>query len=233
MDHRPIRTYNILLPIWLLVWFPSWLWLILVPANYLVDRLVLSWSLGDMEGKGTFCRENTWRVCVAGFISDFAGSALLLVAIVFLGSQPGANEFAAALTLNPFANIFALLVAVAVIPFLIRILTVPIKYLIPIIIVVCCVGSFSSSYSMYGVIVMFLSGCFAYLLVKNGYPSSPMILSFVLASLLESNMRKAFIISGGSISIFFTRPITLVLMIIFFTFIAVPTVKALLKKKAA
>ena len=99
MDHRPIRTYNILLPIWLLVWFPSWLWLILVPANYLVDRLVLSWSLGDMEGKGTFCRENTWRVCVAGFISDFAGSALLLVAIVFLGSQPGANEFAAALTL--------------------------------------------------------------------------------------------------------------------------------------
>ena len=99
MDHRPIRTYNILLPIWLLVWFPSWLWLILVPANYLVDRLVLSWSLGDMEDKGTFCRENTWRVCVAGFISDFAGSALLLVTMVFLGSMPGANEFAAALTL--------------------------------------------------------------------------------------------------------------------------------------
>ncbi len=115
MDHRPIRTYNILLPIWLMVWFPSWLWLILVPANYLVDRLVLSWSLGDMEDKGTFCRENTWRVCVAGFISDFAGSALLLVAMVFLGSQPGANEFAAALTLNPFANIFALLVTLAAI----------------------------------------------------------------------------------------------------------------------
>jgi len=166
--------------------------------------------------------------------------AVLLGGLMMWGLNPGPllfteqPDFTWGLIASLFvSNIFALLVAVAVIPFLIRILTVPIKYLIPIIIVVCCVGSFSSSYSMYGVIVMFLSGCFAYLLVKNGYPSSPMILSFVLASLLESNMRKAFIISGGSISIFFTRPITLVLMIIFFTFIAVPTVKALLKKKAA
>ena len=115
MDNRPIGPYNILLPIWLRAWFPSWLWLILVPANYLVDRLVLSWSLGDMEDKGTFCRENTWRVCVAGFMSDFTGRAPLLVAMVFLGSMPGVNEFAAALTLNPFANIFALLVTLAAI----------------------------------------------------------------------------------------------------------------------
>ena len=166
--------------------------------------------------------------------------AVLLGGLMMWGLNPGPllfteqPDFTWGLIASLFvSNIFALLVAVAVIPFLIRILTVPIKYLIPIIIVVCCVGSFSSSYSMYGVIVMFLSGCFAYLLVKNGYPSSPMILSFVLASLLESNMRKAFIISGGSISIFFTRPITLVLMIIFFTFIAVPTVKALLKRGKA
>ena len=166
--------------------------------------------------------------------------AVLLGGLMMWGLNPGPllfteqPDFTWGLIASLFiSNIFALLVAVAVIPFLIRILTVPIKYLIPIIIVVCCVGSFSSSYSMYGVIVMFLSGCLGYLLVKNGYPSSPMILSFVLASLLESNMRKAFIISGGSVSIFFTRPITLVLMIIFFTFIAVPTVKALMKRGKA
>ena len=88
----------------------------------------------------------------------------------------------------------------------------------------------SSSYSMYGVIVMFLAGVACYFLVKAGYPSSPMILSFVLAKLLESNMRKAFILSRGSLSIFFTRPITLVLMLIFFTFIGVPLVRSFLKK---
>ena len=92
---------------------------------------------------------------------------------------------------------------------------------------------YSSSYSMYGVLIMFLSGILGYLLVKNDYPTAPMLLSFVLAKLLESNMRKAFIISGGSLGIFFTRPITCVLMLIFLAFICTPVVKAVLKKARA
>ena len=102
--------------------------------------------------------------------------------------------------------------------------------MIPIITTVCVVGSYSSSYSMYGVIVMFLSGVLGYILTKSGFPTAPMLLSFVLAKLLESNMRKAFIISGGSLDIFFTRPITCVLMIIFIIMVCTPTVKAILKK---
>lgn len=128
------------------------------------------------------------------------------------------------------SNIFALVVAIGVIPFLIQILSVPVKYMIPIITTVCVVGSYSSSFSMYGVLVMFLSGVLGYLLVKNDYPTAPMLLSFVLAKLLESNMRKAFIISGGSLNIFFTRPITCVLMLIFLAFVCTPIIKALLKK---
>ena len=163
--------------------------------------------------------------------------AVLLGGLMMWGLNPGPllfqNEpdFTWGLIASLFiSNLFALGVAIAVIPFLIKILSVPIKYLIPIVITVCVVGSYSSSYSMYGVIVMFLAGVACYFLVKAGYPSSPMILSFVLASLLESNMRKAFIISRGSLSIFFTRPITLVLMLVFFTFIGVPLVRSFLKK---
>ena len=44
--------YNVLFPIWLLIFFPSYLWLILIPANYLIDRIVLKWSLWDMPDKG-------------------------------------------------------------------------------------------------------------------------------------------------------------------------------------
>ena len=35
------RLHNVIFPIWLLVWIPSWLWLFLIPANLLVDGLVL------------------------------------------------------------------------------------------------------------------------------------------------------------------------------------------------
>ena len=36
------------------------------------------------------------------------------------------------------------------------------RYMIPIITIVCVVGSYSSSYSMYGVLIMFLSGIDVY-----------------------------------------------------------------------
>ncbi|MFR2694057.1 MAG: tripartite tricarboxylate transporter permease [Enterocloster bolteae] len=143
--------------------------------------------------------------------------AVLLGGLMMWGLNPGPllftnePEFTWGLIASLFlSNIFALVVAIGVIPFLIQILSVPVKYMIPIITIVCVVGSYSSSYSMYGVLIMFLSGILGYLLVKNDYPTAPMLLSFVLAKLLESNMRKAFIISGGSLGIFFARPITCV-----------------------
>ena len=164
--------------------------------------------------------------------------AVLLGGLMMWGLSPGPllftnePEFCWGLIASLFmANIFTLAVAICVIPFLIKILSVPVKYMIPIITVVCMVGAYSTSNSMYGVIVMFISGLVGYLLKKNNFPAAPMLLSFVLSPLLEDNMRKAFIISGGSINIFFTRPITLVLMLIFLGIVGVSVLKPILTKK--
>lgn len=166
--------------------------------------------------------------------------AVLLGGLMMWGLSPGPllfqnePEFCWGLIASLFlANIFTLAVAVCVIPFLIKILSVPVKYMIPIITVVCVVGAYSTSNSMYGVVVMFLSGIVGYLLNKNNFPAAPMLLAFVLAPILENNMRKAFIISGGSLSIFFTRPITCVLMIIFLGIVLVSVLKPRLAKKKA
>ena len=163
--------------------------------------------------------------------------AVLLGGLMMWGLNPGPllftnePEFTWGLIASLFlSNIFTLIVSIGVIPFLIKILSVPVKFMIPIIVTVCVVGSYSSSYSMYGVIVMFLSGVLGYILTKSGFPTAPMLLSFVLAKLLESNMRKAFMISGGSLDIFFTRPITCVLMLIFLAFIFAPVIKAVIRK---
>ncbi len=48
-DRREV-FYNILLPVWLLLFWPTYLWLLLIPANYLIDRFVLKWSLGGVAG---------------------------------------------------------------------------------------------------------------------------------------------------------------------------------------
>lgn len=165
--------------------------------------------------------------------------AVLLGGLMMWGLNPGpllfTNEpqFTWGLISSLFlANLLTLFVAILIIPFLTKIISVPTKYMIPIITVVCVVGAYSTTYSMYGVLVMLASGIISYFLQKNQYPVAPMLLSFVLAPLLESNMRKAFIISGGSLNIFFTRPITLVLMIVFLSIVIVPILRSLLSKKS-
>ena len=80
------KLYNLLLPLWILVLWPSWLWAILIPANYLIDRIVLRWSLGNREDKKLFCRKHTWEICLAGFFGDFVG-ALFLFALLLLGDR--------------------------------------------------------------------------------------------------------------------------------------------------
>lgn len=60
-----------------------------------------------------------------------------------------------------------------------------------------------------------------------------MLLAFVLAPMLEENMRKAFIASRGSLNIFADSPLKLVLLAVFLVLILTPTVKAVRKKLGA
>ncbi|MDD3902823.1 MAG: tripartite tricarboxylate transporter permease [Sphaerochaeta sp.] len=163
--------------------------------------------------------------------------AVLLGGLMMWGLNPGPllfttnPEFAWGLIASLFiANILTLIIALGIIPFLIRILSVPIKLLIPIVSIICLVGSYSTTYSMYGVFVMLISGVFGYIFEKSGYSTAPMLLAFVLAPLLESNMRKAFIISQGSMDIFFDKPIALAFIIVLFLLILFPIVRFLLTK---
>ncbi|MBN2858965.1 MAG: tripartite tricarboxylate transporter permease [Sphaerochaetaceae bacterium] len=163
--------------------------------------------------------------------------AVLLGGLMMWGLNPGPllfstqPDFCWGLISSLFlANLLTLMIALLIIPFLIKILTVPIKLMIPAITVICIVGAYSTSNSMYGVLVMFVSGVLGFVLDRNGYSTAPMLLSFVLAPLLESNMRKAFIISRGSIGIFFDKPISLVLMLILFAIILTPIVRGVVTK---
>lgn len=163
--------------------------------------------------------------------------AVLLGGLMMWGLNPGPllftsqPEFCWGLIASLFlANILTLIIALGIIPFMIKILTVPIKILVPCITVICIVGSYSTSNSMYGVLIMFFSGLFGYILDKNGYSTAPMLLAFVLAPILESNMRKSFISSHGSLDIFFRKPISAFLIVVLFAIILTPVFKSVWKK---
>ena len=120
---KPV-LYNLLLPFWVLIFVPSWLWLILIPLNYLLDRIVLRWSLGDMPDRGLFCRRHTWKLCLVGFMGDIIG-AVFMVAALFLTALPGAlhentehpflDKITYGVGFNPFSNILSLIIVLAAI----------------------------------------------------------------------------------------------------------------------
>lgn len=122
---QPLRLYNMMFPVWMLIWFPSWLWLGLIPLNYLIDRTVLYLALAGEPERKSLCRRLGWRVCLAGFAADLAGCAVLLGAYAMpdLFSEEAGRAFRMAVAYAPTENLPALavtLLAVALSGVLIR-----------------------------------------------------------------------------------------------------------------
>ena len=134
---QSVTLYNILFPVWLLVWIPSPLWLLLVPLNFVIDYVVLYKSLpddveleksapgggqGDKSFPGSvprkaFCNTYAWKICAAGFAADFTGSLFLFAAFMVTSSRKldSLRAVSHGLGINPFENAAAFLIVVAAI----------------------------------------------------------------------------------------------------------------------
>lgn len=77
---RSSRLYNVLFPMWMFYLLPTGLWLIILPANFMIDSLVL-WLA--MQRIGIVERKDVWkhsiiRIWGIGFLSDLLGAFLTL-----------------------------------------------------------------------------------------------------------------------------------------------------------
>ena len=78
---------------------------------------------------------------------------------------------------------------------------------------------------MHDVWLMLIFGIVGYLMRKLDYPMAPAVLAIVLGPLAEPALRQSLLISGGSFSIFFTRPFSSVFMFIAIGLLVIPLVK--------
>lgn len=93
----------------------------------------------------------------------------------------------------------------------IKVLNIPKNYLLPIIVVLCCVGAIGDSNRVFDVWGVLIFGIMGYALIKAKIPLSPMILGFILGPTFESNLRKVSqLISNDSV---FKHPIFCVFMV--------------------
>src|SRR6516162_2300781 len=94
----------------------------------------------------------------------------------------------------------------------VSLLRVPYRLLYPSIIVFCCIGIYSINNSPTDVSIAAIFGVIGYWLVKHDFEPAPLLLGFVLGPLMEENLRRAMLIARGDVTVFFTRPISAVLL---------------------
>jgi len=114
----------------------------------------------------------------------------------------------------------------------IKVTVIPKKVLLPAILAISIIGSFAVHYSFFDVGSCIAFGVAGWLLKKYGFPVAPIVLGMVLGKLAETNFRRAVIMGGYDV--FFTRPASLILLILALLSFGVPlyqTYKANKKEK--
>ena len=91
-------------------------------------------------------------------------------------------------------------------------LKIPYSILFVLILEFTLIGAYAVSYDTFNMYVMTISGFFGYLFKKMDFPATPFVLTLVIGPLIEKNLRKSLEISSGEFSIFYQRPMTLILL---------------------
>jgi len=109
-------------------------------------------------------------------------------------------------------NAMLLVINLPLIGLWVKLLQIPYRIMYPAILLFCCVGVYSVSNRGFDVALVILFGVLGYALRKAKCEPGPLLLGFVLGPLLETNLRRAMLLSQGDWLVFFERPISAVLL---------------------
>lgn len=146
-------------------------------------------------------------------------TAVLLGGLMMYGLQPGPRLFQekpemvwAVIASMYIGNVVLLLLNLPLVGLWARIALIPFPVLGPFIAVFSVLGSYSLRYSMLDVWTTLVAGVVGYLMKKGGFPLAPVVLAAILGPLLESSFTQSISIGYGSALVFFTRPLSAVLV---------------------
>jgi len=113
----------------------------------------------------------------------------------------------------------------------VQFLKIPYRLLFPGIALFCAVGAYSLNNAAFDVSLTAVFGFFGYYCSRWGCEPAPLILGFVLGPLMEENLRRAMLISRGDPSVFFTRPISLGMLLVAFALLIMILAPQIRKKR--
>ena len=159
-------------------------------------------------------------------------TAVMLGALTIHGLEPGPmmllsfpEAYYGLLGSFAISILFLAILSFFGIPIFLKALRIKTNYIMPVIFVLCIIGSFALRNAMLDVWIMLIFGVIAFYMNRHNYPILPMILALILGKILEEQFRMSLIISLGDPFIFFKKPISLTLLLILGSFLTVIFVK--------
>jgi putative tricarboxylic transport membrane protein len=165
-------------------------------------------------------------------------TALLLGGMVMWGLLPGPmlfaeqSDFVWGLISSLYtANVFAVLINLALIPLFVWALRMPFSVLCTVVLVLCIVGGYAPSERMHDVWMILVFGVAGYLLRKADYPLAPLVLALVLGPVMEQSFRQALIAARGDVLTFVERPLSAAFVGLALLFFALPVLSRLWSRR--
>jgi putative tricarboxylic transport membrane protein len=183
-------------------------------------------KFGKGSIEGLMAAETGDNACVPGAVIPVltlsvpgsAPAAVLLAAMLIHGVNPGPlimienPKFVYDVVAMMFiASIGILIYGLTLTRPLIWILQFPKTVIMPVIFVLCVVGSYAIAQRLFDVYVMLFFGVVGFALRQLNFPMAPLVLGIVLGDLMEKSLRRGLVLSDGDLVPFFTRPISFVL----------------------
>ncbi len=179
---------------------------------------------GSLEG--LIAAETGDNACIGGAcvpvltlgVPGSAPAAVLLAALTIHGLKPGPllvlqhpETIWRVVALFLLATVAVFVLSLWLVRPMVRLLLIPREALMPVVYVLCVVGSFAISARVFDVWVMLVFGVLGFVMRELGYPVAPLVLGFILGPMLDDNLRRGLALTGGDVSPFFTRPISAIL----------------------
>lgn len=159
-------------------------------------------------------------------------TAILIGALTMQGIVPGPQLFVEnklwvySIIIGLFiVNLFMFMQGKCFIKMFVNVTRVPERLLVPILLVLCVIGAYSVNNTVTDVFIMLTFGVAGFGLRLAGFSMTPVVIAIVLGTMAEENLRRALIISNGSFATFFTRPISLVFVLLAVLSLAYPQIK--------
>lgn len=165
-------------------------------------------------------------------------TAVMLGALIMLGVRPGPMLFEndpgmvwGLINSMFIGNIALIIINVLMVGLLVKVLKTPAKVLYPLIIMLAFIGTYTLSYSTIDFYLLLLFGVIGLLMKVMDFPIAPLVLALIVGTDMEQNFRMALTSSNGSLGIFFSSWISIVLIILTVLSLFYPLLMKLFKNK--